>query len=308
MLKGLVCPHCLGTLKKATWRLVCQKCREVYSTKKGILLMWRPEFEKKAKRRVNQDLSFSRKYVEAINKGKCQQLFGGEEEFFERETRKSLAARMVDKKALDTLKHLVNIDFHGLRVLDIGAGGGKEAVWLFSQGVKEICCLDISYDFLSLAKKRLRNKPVSFVVANAEKLPFTNNSFDLAFFMGTLHHIVDHQKALAEVARVAKRIALVGEPVRMKFFHKVLNFIHWNTEYGGLKTKRFDPEKIRDFLENKDFEVRIKTNFIWYPFPLLRCFKNNRQFLQIYFKLLAVLDKLFGRWGHDLTVFARRKT
>lgn len=307
MLEDLVCPLCLGSLKKALINLACQKCGQVYQAKNGIFLLWQPEWEKETRRQISQDLAFSKKYVEAIIKGEHQNLLAEEKEFFERERGGSLAARLVDRKALNTLGELNKIDFRGLRALDIGAGGGKEAIWLFAQGVREVVCLDISREFLTLAKKRLEGKPASFIVAHAEKLPFADDTFDLAFFMGSLHHIGNPQRALAEAGRVAKRVVLVGEPTSLKFLDKILDLAHWNTEYGGMKTTRLFSHEVTQTLENLGFRVRTKTNFIWFPFSLFGRWKNNHHFLKLYFGFLSFLDQFFSYFGHNLTAFAQRK-
>lgn len=305
MIEGLVCPQCLGFLRENFKRLICSKCRKAYLLRNGIYVMWRPEFNQKTFLKFKGDLNFTQKYVEAIKK-KNLKFLKENTEFFEREQEKSLAAKMVDKKAAQNLFDLTKAKFKGFRILDIGAGGGKEAKWLLKNKAKEVCCLDISFPFLKLAQERLKNKRVSFVVANAEKLPFENNSFDLAVFMGALHHLSDTNRVLKEAVRVSRRIAIIDEPASMSFLQKFLNLIRWNTEYGRLPFKRFDPENICQILQKQGMNASFKTDFIWFPFPWLGRLKNQKTFLNFYFACLSFLDKYFGSLGHNLTVYAEK--
>lgn len=297
MVGKVICPHCQGKLKKTKNDLVCPSCKSRFSFREGILIFSLPSGK-------NPDLEFTKKYVRALEK-KGEKFLEKEQEFFERERGKSFAARLVDKKAFATLKQIAGEDFSGFEVLDIGAGGGKEAEKLFEEKVKKVVCLDISFEFLKIARQRLKGKKAEFVVADGENLPFANKSFDLAIFFGSLHHIPNWQKALKQACRVAKRVALVGEPAQMGIFGKILNFFGWNTEYGGIKTHRFSPKEVEKILEGEKMAVVWKTNFIWFPFALLTGLKNNKKFLKFYFSFLKFLDRFFGFWGHNLTVFAR---
>lgn len=312
MFKELVCTKCRSQLKKEGKRLYCQKCGLSFEIKEGIPIMWQPQFEKdkKIREKAEKDLAFSKEYVRFLTKGKTDKSFlKQEQEFFERDTGASLAARMVDEKALKTLKPMLPKTLNKLRVLDVGCGGGKEAEWLLKEGVKEVVCFDISLDFLFLAKKRFEKKslkPSFFVQGNAEHLPFKDQSFDLVFFMGTLHHIPRPYQALAEVARVSRMIALVGEPADMGPIAPILRLLNWNTEYGDLQTTRFSAKKLTHFFSQRGFKTQIKTNFIWFPFPVFSGFKESRLFIKFYFQSLRVLDKLFPSLGHNLTLLAKK--
>jgi len=257
---------------------------------------------------IQEELAFSRRYVENYDKGRRTFTAAGDKEFYERDTQKSVAARLVDGKALKDLKELMEREsLRGFVVLDVGAGGGRQVKWLLNGGAKKVVWFDISKDFLKLAKKRLRGKAVEFVIGNAEELPFANNSFDLAFFSATLHHVEHPKKALFEAARVARMIALVSEPASFGWLGKFLALIGWNIEYNKLKCHRFSPQEIGRILAKKGFEVCMKRDFIWFPFGIFDRFKDNQPFLKLYFAFLFVLDFLFGGFGHNLTVFATKK-
>jgi len=297
MVEKVICPYCRRKLKKNKNDWICPSCKNHFPFREEILILSLPS-------KKNPDLEFTQKYVQALDKKEKSFLKKGKE-FWERERGKSLAARLVDQKAFETFKEIAKEDFSGFEVLDIGAGGGKEAERFFREGVKKVVCLDISFDFLKLARRRLKGKKAKFVVTNGENLPFASKSFDLAIFFGSLHHIPHWQKALKEACRVAKRVALVAEPAQMGIFGKFLTLLGWNTEYGRIKTHRFSPLQVKKVLEKEKMTVVWKTNFIWFPFSLFGRFKNNESFLKFYFSFLGFLDQIFGFLGHNLTVFAR---
>jgi ubiquinone/menaquinone biosynthesis C-methylase UbiE len=109
--------------------------------------------------------------------------------------------------------------------LEIGAGTGYFTLNLMRAGViKKATCCDVSPGML----KRLQfnaeylGLEVETVTANAEKLPFEDEQFDLVFGHAVLHHIVDLPHAFREFHRVlAPRgsLAFAGEPSR--YGHRV---------------------------------------------------------------------------------------
>lgn len=303
MIKNLICPFCRNHhLKRTNKKVICHSCNRNFLIKEGVLFFLSPQERKKS----SSDLEFTKKYVQAI-KGKNDDTLKekNNREFWERERGKSLAARLVDKKAFQTLLELANEDFHNFLVLDVGAGGGKEAEMFFDLGVRGVVCVDVSFDFLKLAKKRLKNQKAEFVIAAGENLPFKDKSFDLLVIYGSLHHFYSWEKGLKEAARVSKRVALVAEPSQMGVVGKMLEFLGWQTEYGEINTPRFSPNKIKDILQAEGMDVVYKTNFIWFPLSLFKRFVDNQKFLGYYFSFLQMLDNMVGFLGHNLTVFAK---
>lgn len=71
------------------------------------------------------------------------------------------------------------------RALDLGTGTGAGALWLAREYPEaRVTGVDISEAMIELARSKLRNENklsgrVEFLVADAEKLPFTDGSFDL---------------------------------------------------------------------------------------------------------------------------------
>ena len=94
----------------------------------------------------------------------------------------------------------------GNHVLDIACGTGN---WLqvVAQNNGIPSGIDISNEAIRVCRKRLKNG--IFEVGVAEKLPFTDNSFDIVTCLGSLEHFLDQAAALREMVRVAKHDAQV---------------------------------------------------------------------------------------------------
>lgn len=89
------------------------------------------------------------------------------------------------------------------RVLDIGCGGGDLACFL-APGAGQAVALDVSLDVLRAVqrKKQARGlERLSLVVADVNRLPFRDQSFDYVVSRYTLHH-TDLDRSLPELRRV----------------------------------------------------------------------------------------------------------
>jgi ubiquinone/menaquinone biosynthesis C-methylase UbiE len=94
----------------------------------------------------------------------------------------------------------------GRDVLEIGAGGGSVAKQMLS-GDPELAwtAIDIDSRMTQAAATRLREFPnASAKTADATTLPFPDDSFDSVVSCLMLHHIIDWERAVAEVARVLR--------------------------------------------------------------------------------------------------------
>ncbi|MCY7413752.1 MAG: bifunctional demethylmenaquinone methyltransferase/2-methoxy-6-polyprenyl-1,4-benzoquinol methylase UbiE [Salinibacterium sp.] len=89
----------------------------------------------------------------------------------------------------------------GERILDIAAGTGTSSVALQKNGAKVIA-LDFSAGMI--AEGRRKHPSVEFVQADAEKLPFGDNEFDVVTISFGLRNVNEPKAALSEMYRVLK--------------------------------------------------------------------------------------------------------
>ena len=93
----------------------------------------------------------------------------------------------------------------GLRVLEIGCGLGSDGAQFANAGA-DYTGVDLTEAAVALAKKRfeLFDLRGEFRTADAEHLDFADDSFDLVYSHGVLHHTPDTARAVREVRRVLR--------------------------------------------------------------------------------------------------------
>ncbi len=107
------------------------------------------------------------------------------------------------------------------RSLEVGAGTGYFSLNLLrAEVVRDATCTDISPGMVrALAANAERlGLEVRALRADAESLPFRDQSFDLVLGHAVLHHLPDLERAFSEFRRVLKpggRIVFAGEPSRV---------------------------------------------------------------------------------------------
>jgi ubiquinone/menaquinone biosynthesis C-methylase UbiE len=104
--------------------------------------------------------------------------------------------------------------------LEIGAGTGYFSLNLLQAGlIERATATDISPGMLATLEENASRLglEVRTAAAEAETLPFADESFDLVFGHAVLHHIPDLQRAFSEFGRVLRpggTLAFCGEPSR----------------------------------------------------------------------------------------------
>jgi len=93
----------------------------------------------------------------------------------------------------------------GLRVLEIGCGLGTDGAQ-FAKAGADYTGVDLTDAAVKFAQRRfeLFQLPGAFRTADAEKLDFADNSFDVVYSHGVLHHTPDTAGAIREIYRVLK--------------------------------------------------------------------------------------------------------
>ena len=93
----------------------------------------------------------------------------------------------------------------GLRVLEIGCGMGTDGAQFAAAGA-DYTGIDLTEAAIDLARKRFATSGLKgeFRVADAEKLDFADESFDVVYSHGVLHHTPDIESAIMEIHRVLK--------------------------------------------------------------------------------------------------------
>lgn len=132
-----------------------------------------------------------------------------------------LSKRLNSPFPLRSYAHMINwesiankID-SGEKVLEIGCGEGVLSVMLAKKGVN-VVATDISEPNILAAKKYAESEGVGsriiFLIADAENLPFPDDSFPVVVADNVLEHIPHFERGLAEVRRVMQKKAIIALP------------------------------------------------------------------------------------------------
>lgn len=96
-------------------------------------------------------------------------------------------------------------DLRGVqRVLDVGSGAGQIArhVIKYADPGAHITCVDLSFEMLRRARRRVGLRRVEHLAADLTRLPFCDASFDCVTCGYVLEHLPEARLGLAEMARV----------------------------------------------------------------------------------------------------------
>jgi SAM-dependent methyltransferase len=93
----------------------------------------------------------------------------------------------------------------GERMLEVGVGIGTDALQFARSGAR-VTGVDASRNSLELARRRfeLNGIQAEFLQADAERLPFENDTFDFVYSHGVLHHTPAPERGVAEILRVLR--------------------------------------------------------------------------------------------------------
>lgn len=106
---------------------------------------------------------------------------------------------------------------YGKKVLEIGAGMGTDS-GEFARLGGEVTALDLVESNIELIKKKFAAENLSgnFIAADCTKLPFEDESFDIVYSMGVLHHVPETENAIAEAHRILKK----GGTAKIILYHR----------------------------------------------------------------------------------------
>ncbi|MGA9769960.1 MAG: class I SAM-dependent methyltransferase [Blastocatellia bacterium] len=129
------------------------------------------------------------------------------------------------------MKEAMGFDrYAGRRVLEIGCGTGTDLLQ-FARCGAHVTGLDLTPRSIEIARQRFSVYGCAgqFAIGDAENLAFPDESFDLIYSFGVLHHAPDTERAITEAHRVLRR----GGRAVVMLYHRA-SLYYW----GGLIAKR----------------------------------------------------------------------
>jgi len=175
----------------------------------------------------------------------------------------NVVARFANRKFFDTVLNLTRpLEFS--TILDVGCGEGVPLSLLAKPNAAGLS-VGVDLDAYRLGVARRTAPSSSFLLSNAQSLPFRSQSFDLLVSMETLEHVGYPERALLEYARITRRYVLLSVPhepwwrlgnmMRLKYLRSLGNtpghINHW-TKNGFYR------------LVGKHFKILESANpFLW---------------------------------------------
>ncbi len=131
-----------------------------------------------------------------------------------------LSCRLATERSLQAI--LEPDRFADRSVVDMGCGDGHYAIRLWdSARPRALTGVDAAPAAIAIAEQQKQQRPIRFAVADAHKLPFSDNSFDLALVQSILHHDDNPADLIREAFRLAPLI-LIHEPNGNNFGLKII--------------------------------------------------------------------------------------
>ena len=154
-------------------------------------------------------------------------------------------------------------------LLEIGCGTGRVSKVFATSGF-HVTGVDPSQNMLDIANNKAKSEGWNFnvVKADARRLPFDDNSFDLVYCVNVLHLIKDWHKALFELIRVSKNNIFVNISLNQdvvsnlwsEYFKKLDELSKKYNEPFKVKGQTIiggNLSKVLDFMNSKKFHVKI---------------------------------------------------
>jgi SAM-dependent methyltransferase len=144
---------------------------------------------------------------------------------------------------------LADGDVRGRRVLEVGAGSGRDTLGLVRAGARGVV-LDYSPASLAIVQRLAREQGVAvdLVRADALAMPFRDGVFDVVFHQGLLEHFRDPMPLLRENARITRSGGRVVVDVPQTFhLYTVMKqtlialnrwFAGWETQFSPAELER----------------------------------------------------------------------
>ena len=95
------------------------------------------------------------------------------------------------------------------QLIEIGCGSGYYSEVFAELLPGGVDYTGIDYSDAMIARARAHYPSTAFEVADATRLPYPDNAFDIAFNGVSLMHIVDYAAAIREAARIARRYCIL---------------------------------------------------------------------------------------------------
>jgi ubiquinone/menaquinone biosynthesis C-methylase UbiE/uncharacterized protein YbaR (Trm112 family) len=205
LLEVLRCPVCSSALALGGDELACERCGGTFAVEDGVPRMLDDRLP---------GIVEKRRELEAWPaKARAEGWYGEDDS-----TDLLLPAVPWDDPTWSANEHSFNLLLKrhvrpGLRVLEVGAARCWGALHMVPRGVDYVATDILADPVIGLGRGTFYERhvgPFERVQADGENLPFASGSFDLVYCVASLHHALDSNRMVKEMARVARRGGVVA--------------------------------------------------------------------------------------------------
>ena len=179
------------------------------------------------------------------------------------------------------LKEAIGFEsIRGKKILEVGCGIGLDAIQ-FARSGNDMYLIDLSINSVKIALGRFQNEGYCAVpsIADAENLPFFDNSFDIVYSYGVLHHSPNTEKSIVELYRVLKP---GGQAIVMLYSKWSANCIFRTSIHNGLIRKElFKGYSLKRILSEWT-ELQSKTDNSTNPLTQVFSFRQIKKMFNKY--------------------------
>lgn len=193
----------------------------------------------------------------------------------------------------------------GRDALEYGCAKGEKSLRWAGQGAR-VKGIDISDEAVRIANANAQKAslPAEFFAMNAEKMDFANDSFDVVYGEGILHHL-DLDQAYAEIARVLREdgravfVEPMGHNPALNLYRKLTPAMRTEDEHPLLKR---DLALLRRFFKNVDVHYFHFATLAAVPFRNTVLFKPLLALLHRLDRILMRLIPPIRHWSWVVVV------
>jgi ubiquinone/menaquinone biosynthesis C-methylase UbiE len=161
--------------------------------------------------------------------------------------------RLISQPDTEYLKTVLDLPVAG-RLLDVGGGTGRVTGQL-SAFVDDLVLTDASVGMLEQAAKKDKLK---LFQAQAERLPFSNDSFERVLVVDALHHFNDQREAIIDLLRVLKPGGrLVIEEPDLNYYSVKLIAVF--EKLALMRSHFYTPIEIKAMIDGQGLNARIES-------------------------------------------------
>ena len=126
-----------------------------------------------------------------------------------------------------------------------------------AQAGLSVSLVDHDESYLKEAKKiwDYLNLPSDFVLSDYEKLPFSNNSFNLVWNFASLWRLKDFERVITEMVRVSNDLILIYIPNRWQPGYWLGKYFLNKNYFKGLNFKALSASRIKDCFKRNDCRI-----------------------------------------------------